>query len=124
MKIFINGRSQEVFVDDFVPVNQDGLPVFAIGADKCLWPMLLEKAWAKLHGSYCMIRKGYASMAFSHLTGAATERIDHNFLDDDKKLWSKLKHANLRNFLVACCSYENDGVAEKSSERVVSSHVH
>ncbi len=34
--------------------------------------MLLEKAWAKLHGSYEQIESGFAENVFRDLTGAPT----------------------------------------------------
>ena len=34
--------------------------------------MLLEKAWAKLHGSYYKIESGFAENVFRELTGAPT----------------------------------------------------
>lgn len=34
--------------------------------------MLLEKAWAKLHGSYFKIESGFAEDVFRELTGAPT----------------------------------------------------
>ena len=37
-----------------------------------IWVSLIEKAWAKLHGSYVLIESGSAELAFSHLTNAPT----------------------------------------------------
>lgn len=34
--------------------------------------MLLEKAWAKLHGSYFKIESGFSEDVFRELTGAPT----------------------------------------------------
>lgn len=55
VKFFVDGRWRWVLVDDLVPVDADERPVFArvrAAATPCLWPLLLEKAAAKLHGSY------------------------------------------------------------------------
>ena len=41
-------------------------------ADKELWTMIFEKAWAKLHGSYESIEGGETEDALQYLTGACT----------------------------------------------------
>ena len=47
------GVYQEVVVDDFIPGNQKGEPLFAKPAGgREIWVMILEKCWAKLFGSY------------------------------------------------------------------------
>ena len=63
----------DVLVDDHIPCDQDqGEPVFATSIDKDLWVLLLEKAWAKLHGSYKRIEYGNHATVFRDLTGAPT----------------------------------------------------
>jgi calpain-15 len=42
----------EVLIDDFVPVHEDGSPLFAKPHENDIWIMLLEKARAKVYGSY------------------------------------------------------------------------
>lgn len=34
-------------------------PAFSAASDNALWVILLEKAWAKLYGSYKQIEAGY-----------------------------------------------------------------
>ena len=40
-----------VVIDDFIPCAKKA-PVFSSANGNELWVILLEKAWAKLHGSY------------------------------------------------------------------------
>tara|TARA_B110000285_G_C14814185_1_gene463402 strand:- start:210 stop:359 length:150 start_codon:yes stop_codon:yes gene_type:complete len=48
-----------VLVDNYIPCDQDeGEPIFANSRNGDLWVLLLEKAWAKLHGSYMRIENG------------------------------------------------------------------
>ena len=72
INLYVNGRKQEVIVDEYIPCDPaNGLPAFGYSADSGeIWAMLIEKAWAKLHGTYCMIRKGSALSALPHMTGA------------------------------------------------------
>jgi hypothetical protein len=46
------GEIEEVVIDDYVPVNDSGRPIFAQPFENSVWVMLLEKARAKLYGSY------------------------------------------------------------------------
>jgi hypothetical protein len=62
----VNGVPQEVVIDDYIPCDADlNYPCFA--SSKVygeVWMCLLEKAWAKLHKSYCMTRHGLLSSVF------------------------------------------------------------
>jgi hypothetical protein len=53
-----NGQKVDVLVDNYVPCNDEGDPCFASCNTPELWVILLEKAWAKLHGSYHRIDGG------------------------------------------------------------------
>jgi len=67
-----NGHKQLIFVDDFLPVRAAGdSPCFSRCKGSELWVALLEKAWAKLHGSYERICFGSKQcLTFRDLTGA------------------------------------------------------
>ncbi len=58
-RVLYQGVLREVVVDDYVPVTQQGMPLFAkpAGGNE-IWVMILEKCWAKLHGSYGAIVGG------------------------------------------------------------------
>ncbi len=57
VKFFINGIETPVIVDDYLP-TRNGKPCYANSRTGELWVILLEKAWAKLHGSYSRIESG------------------------------------------------------------------
>jgi hypothetical protein len=48
-----------------------------------IWVMILEKAWAKLIGSYKKQEAGFPHFALAHLTGAPTSRVQHDEIDKD-----------------------------------------
>jgi len=58
LKVVINGEERVVVVDDWIPVkkNKQGVikPAFSKSrkGDNEIWPLLIEKAWAKICGSY------------------------------------------------------------------------
>jgi len=70
MTFFVNGIETPVIVDDFFPCNEVGEPQCAKSNDDGeMWVMLLEKGWAKLHGSYFRSEGGWATHVSMHLTG-------------------------------------------------------
>jgi Calpain family cysteine protease len=64
-------------VDATVPVRADGSPLYGSGlqfrneveADRPLWPLLIEKAYAQWKGGYGAINMGYGSVGLETLTG-------------------------------------------------------
>lgn len=78
MKLFINGNETPVVVDDYLPVNSRGNPCFATCRDGELWVSLLEKAWAKLHGTYARTEGGLPDFAANHVMGVAAESYPHS----------------------------------------------
>ena len=83
MRICKNGEWKEVVVDDFIPCYK-GDPAFSKANGNELWVILLEKAWAKLHGSYARVEGGLPCFASSHLTGLPSESFLHDEFEDDE----------------------------------------
>lgn len=55
-RVLFKGVYQEVVVDDYFPCSPKGTLLGAQPAGgKQIWVMVIEKAWAKLHGSYDII---------------------------------------------------------------------
>lgn len=68
--MYVNGIRTPVIIDDYIPCK-DGKPCFATSEDENeLWCFMLEKAWAKLYGSYRRMEGGDPSFAASHLSGS------------------------------------------------------
>ena len=91
IKFFINGIETPVIVDDYIPVYKGtNKPAFAYSRDGELWVSILEKGWAKLHGTYARTEAGLPCFASSHLTGAPAETIMHHLVDDPEEFWEYL----------------------------------
>ncbi|EPY31483.1 cysteine peptidase, Clan CA, family C2 [Strigomonas culicis] len=71
------GWWRSVIVDDYVPTVAQH-PVFASCLDypRETWVPMLQKAYAKVHGSYAAVTGGDALQALQDLTGAPTYRFD------------------------------------------------
>lgn len=59
-------------VDDYFPCLKDGNPAYSQSVNKELWVMILEKAWAKVFGSYQNIIAGNPREVLKALTGGIT----------------------------------------------------
>ncbi len=51
----VDGEVREIIVDDYVPVNEFGQPLFCQPNKNEFWVLIVEKAWAKANKSYSNI---------------------------------------------------------------------
>jgi len=100
----VDGEFKLVLVDDMIPcLGEDGGPSFSKANGPELWVMLLEKAYAKIYGTYEKINNGMSGKAINDLTGAPYENLDitpktaikgFNMVVDGKK----------RGYIMTCAS--------------------
>jgi hypothetical protein len=72
VRVCKNGEWCEVIVDDYFPCFPNGQPIFSKGHGNELWVLILEKAYAKLHGCYKNLVGGSPYEAMMDLTGCPT----------------------------------------------------
>lgn len=107
MTFYVNGIETPVIVDDYFPCEGQTIRS-AHSKDKGeIWAPLLEKGWAKLHGSYELIRGGWADHASTHLSGLPAYRIRHKNIDADR-LWQLMDEANCRDYTMHSSTYGKD----------------
>jgi len=78
-----------------------------------LWVLLIEKAYAKLHGNYYTLRGGFANEGMIDLTGCPCSNYD---LESDKVkrwieqglLWSNLTYFDDMGFLISASTPGED----------------
>jgi hypothetical protein len=88
VRVCKDGAWRVVVIDDRLPARRSTRrPLYAVGVDgdrgpadeargQCvMWPALLEKAYAKAHGSYEALRKGAVPHALADLTASAPQRL-------------------------------------------------
>ena len=73
-----NGNYQQVVIDDFFPYNQKlNTKIYLTEEKGCLWPQILEKAYAKLYGSYNLISGKSTENILKDFTCAPVITIDY-----------------------------------------------
>ena len=110
VRLCFNGVWTNVVLDDRLPCRY-GHPVF-VGRDlnkrvKELWPLFIEKAYAKVFGSYESLKGGNSHMALATFTGGFGECL---FTQKNKgkidaasgKLWKDMKKWHDQKHLLAC----------------------
>lgn len=102
IRFFINGTPRIVVIDDFLPFSEESGEVGFMRSKSGdeIWMCLVEKAWAKLHGGYCMVGGGEVGVVLSALTNQPTEHFTHRHKPD--QLWAKMKVASRLKGLLAC----------------------
>ncbi|XP_069624481.1 calpain-14 isoform X1 [Ranitomeya imitator] len=95
------GEWVDVVVDDRLPVDKDGKLLFVSSARKDLfWGALLEKAYAKLCGSYEDLQIGQVSEALVDFTGGVNMTIKLEQAPPD--LWQIMLRAAYSGCLMGC----------------------
>ena len=106
-RFWLYGAWLEVVVDDFLPCISGRLAFIHSDSDSEFWSPLLEKAYAKLHGSYTALRGGSTSEAMVDFTGGISETISLQGVSDPGGLFRMLEKAQTKRSL-NCCSIQPD----------------
>uniref|UniRef100_A0A915J2R5 Uncharacterized protein n=1 Tax=Romanomermis culicivorax TaxID=13658 RepID=A0A915J2R5_ROMCU len=121
IRLCVDGKWKIIVVDDYFPCDRHGRLIFSHAKRRQLWVPLIEKALAKLHGSYSSLSTGRTIEGLAALTGApcvtlsleqdeslVDQSIDHNFI------WARLISAKEAGFLMgASCGAGSRPVDEK-----------
>nr|XP_057932554.1 calpain-9 [Doryrhamphus excisus] len=90
----------DVVVDDRLPTVRNQLIMLHSASNNEFWSALLEKAYAKLHGSYESLKGGSTMEAMEDFTGGVGEMYDTKKASGD--LFSIMKKALDRGSMMAC----------------------
>ena len=122
VRFYLNGIETPIIVDDHLPVKSNGQPAFASCRDGEIWVSLLEKAWAKLHGTYARTEGGLPCFAASHIMGVPSESFNHGEVTSNEEFFDMLLSADARCFTMMAASH---GQGEnKNAEGVISGHAY
>ncbi|KAG8461989.1 hypothetical protein KFE25_014008 [Diacronema lutheri] len=121
-RFYIFGEWVQVTVDTLIPCGADRRPVFARCHDEReLWALYLEKAYAKLHGSYRAIEGGSLTAALVDLTGGFAAEIDLRTPAtaaelESGRLWQRLMRYQKLGYLMGAAVSVPGGETEAKTE--------
>ncbi|RNE98360.1 calpain [Trypanosoma rangeli] len=115
-----HGWWKNIIVDDYLPVLGGRAKYAGSRDDPCeMWISILEKAYAKVHGSYANIVVGDPLLALQDLTGYPTTRYDESFASDmqtgDTELLERLDRYNQSGYYIGLITPVRD-VANEEKE--------
>lgn len=114
-------------VDDYIPCyNAERGPAFSKGKDQELWVLLLEKAYAKLYGSYHNIVSGQTTVAFRDLTGAPGEYYNFKKDTNPKEVYPKILSWHKSGYLLAAATPKANGNSDRDAnpQGIVNNHAY
>ena len=136
LRMFLNGLPRIVFIDDYLPVRvNDPLnvgnelsinnrQVMFCGLDRpeYFWCCLIEKAYAKLTGSYDHIVGGYEDAAMADLTGGIPSKV-LNLHENQNEIWANLLASRRNGDLLGAGSLSGSDT-DKNDQGVVLGHAY
>ncbi|XP_055534118.1 calpain-A-like isoform X2 [Wyeomyia smithii] len=118
------GRWVDVVIDDRLPTYRGELIYMRSWEKNEFWSALLEKAYAKLHGSYEALKGGTTCEAMEDFTGGVTEMYD---LKDQTppNLFQIMEKGFNRNSMFACSIEPDPNVTEaETPEGLIRGHAY
>eukprot|EP00667_Euglena_gracilis_P008703 EG_transcript_8814 len=114
VRLFLDGRWTALLVDDQLPCTDrqrrpDGTDLaYSRGQWQQLWVPLIEKAYAKCHGSYRAISGGEIAEALLDLTGCPCETINFDSREfEPEVLWAQLTAFKQQGFPMGCATADD-----------------
>lgn len=108
--LYKNGVAQEIIMDNYIPCR-DGRPCFSRANGNELWVLMMEKAWAKVHGTYERIEAGQCSDAMRDLTGAPSYSL--NTVEDPDVEANLLVYDQMDYVMAASCSADDPALQQE-----------
>ena len=128
IRLFKDGKWHLVTIDDYLPVKKDGILAFGKCKDPSeFWVPLLEKAYAKLNGSYRSLEWGSTAYGLVDLTGGVGFGRKISPKDSESnELWEFLCHSNEDDYFIGCSLSRKGEEKETESKEtgLVGSHAY
>lgn len=79
----MDGKPRFVAVDEWIPGSGSWPSFSKVAGDHDFWGIILEKAWAKIHGSYMITQGGWHTAVWAAMTSAPTFNQMHSSISVD-----------------------------------------
>ncbi|CAL2038967.1 unnamed protein product [Caenorhabditis brenneri] len=113
VRLFVDGEWKVIKTDFHIP-QFDGWELFSKMIERQCWVAFIEKAFAKVKGSYGQLRSFCPTEAFTCLTGHPSKAIRINSENNCDGLWEDLvKHDSSGSFLAAATPKIEEGSEEE-----------
>eukprot|EP01080_Neovahlkampfia_damariscottae_P001745 gene1745-514_t len=127
---FYKNGWKTVIVDDYIPCNAyTGYPIYSQNLNHSeIWVSILEKAYAKLHGSYENIDTGFINDGMLDLTGGTCDTLILMSRKDEKQknyVWSKMQESfDTGLALMGVLNVPDDPEKKTSDHGIVGNHAY
>ena len=105
-RVWQYGQWIDVVIDDYLPTRNGRLILMQSDEKNEFWSALLEKAYAKIHGSYEALRGGNTSEALVDFSGGCSENYD--LKEETEDLLDIMIKACQKQGAMMSCSIEPD----------------
>lgn len=104
---FLTGVPTEVVVDDHFPCSPDSNElIFSKTQSQELWPLIIEKAWAKIYGCYTAVEYGLMDFVFEDLLGVPASFVSVTVANREN-IWIQLKRFIAEKYLLCATTIES-----------------
>ena len=126
--IFINGEPVPVIIDDQFPILSTTNKLAFCGINDYsgnIWPIIIEKAWAKCNRTYENIISGNATECLEFLTPAPVDIFPHD-MEDNNYLLESIKMALENKYIVLADTNinENQNVEKLANLGLITNHAY
>ncbi|KAF1763092.1 hypothetical protein GCK72_011357 [Caenorhabditis remanei] len=115
VRLFIGGQWEVVKIDYHLPQYRNR-ERFAGVLNNQFWVSFIEKAYAKIQGSYANLKGGFSHEAFKYFTGFPAYREKVDKLWNPEKIWRRYSEYHTRGFLLAASTFPDEEYQSKYSD--------
>ena len=113
VQLFIEGEFKTITIDDYFPcIEGTNVYFFTRPSNFEIWPILIEKAWAKVNGGYLNIINLWPGDLFRALTGFSFDELVHPQLTKEE-LFNQLSNLKKNKGFIFSLTTDNKEVEEK-----------